>query len=158
MPETGLGPINRSDSLSMITVMCRTIPEALSFYVGALGFNVRCDEEVKGQRLVIASPANLTEFTPMASLRFVEARTQKDRAAVGNQAGEHTFLQVETDDWQKVYEKVKVMGIRMLDKEPREEEEYRAVTLADPFGNRVNLVEKTTATLGRVFMKDVGFQ
>ncbi|KAJ7144532.1 hypothetical protein C8R44DRAFT_760051 [Mycena epipterygia] len=151
-------PLIRSDSLAMITVMCRSIPEAMSFYVGALSFNVRCDEEINGQRLVVASPANLTEFTPLCSLRFIEARTKKDQAAVGNQAGDHTFLQLETDDWDTVYDRAKTMGIRILDKEPREEEDYRAVTLLDPFGNRVNLVEKTTITLGKVYTKDIGFQ
>ncbi|KAJ7598380.1 hypothetical protein C8J56DRAFT_165481 [Mycena floridula] len=151
-------PLIRSDTLSMTTVMCRSIPEALSFYVGALSFNVRCDEEINGQRLVVAAPCNLTEFTPMCSLRFIEARSQKDKAAVGNQAGDHVFLQVETDDWQTVYDKVKTMGVKMLDEEPREEKDYRAVTLVDPFGNRVNLIEKTTITVGRVYTKDVGFQ
>ncbi|KAJ7659398.1 hypothetical protein B0H17DRAFT_1212925 [Mycena rosella] len=141
-------PLIRSDTLSMVTVMCRTIPEALSFYVGVLCFNIRCDEE----------PPNLTEFTPMCSLRFIEAKSQRDRAAVGNQAGDHTFVQVETDDWDTVYEKAKTMGIKILDKEPREEEDYRAVTLVDPFGNRVNLIEKTTITIGKVFSKDVGFR
>ncbi|KAJ7217932.1 Glyoxalase/Bleomycin resistance protein/Dihydroxybiphenyl dioxygenase [Mycena pura] len=151
-------PLIRSDTLSMVTVMCRSIPEALSFYVGALDFNVRCDEDINGQRLVVASPPNLTEFTPMCSLRFIEARTQRDKAAVGNQAGDHVFLQVETDDWDTVYNRVKSMGVRILDEEPREEKQHRAVTLVDPFGNRVNLIEKTTTTVGVVYTKDVGFQ
>jgi catechol 2,3-dioxygenase-like lactoylglutathione lyase family enzyme len=151
-------PLIRSDALALVTVLCRSIPEATSFYVGALGFNIRSDEEIKGQRYVVASPANLTEFTPMCSLRFIEAKSERDKAAVGNQAGDHVFIQVETDDWDTVYDKAKTMGIKSLDKEPREEEEYRAVTLLDPFGNRVNLIEKTTVTVGRVYTKDVGFQ
>lgn len=154
----GSAPLIRSDTLSMVTVMCRTIPEALSFYIGVLSFNIRCDEEVDGQRLVIASPADLTEFTPMCSIRFIEAKSQNDRAAVGKQAGDHTFLQLETDDWDTVYDRAKSMGVKILDKEPREKADYRAVTLVDPFGNRVNLIEKTTITVGRVFTKDMGFQ
>lgn len=136
--------------------MCRTIPEAMSFYVGALCFNIRFDEEVDGQRLVIASPPNLTEFAPLCSLRFIEAKGQRDKAAVGNQGGDQTFLQVETDDWDAVYEKLKAMGTRILDKEPRKKGDYRAVTVLDPFGNRVNLIEKTTTTLGKMFTADVG--
>ncbi|KAJ7271664.1 Glyoxalase/Bleomycin resistance protein/Dihydroxybiphenyl dioxygenase [Mycena rebaudengoi] len=154
----GSAPLIRSDALALVTIMCRSIPEALSFYVGVLNFNVRCDEGIKGTRFVVASPPNLTEFTPLCSLRFIEAKSQKDHAAVGNQAGDHTFVQVETDDWETVYEKAKSMGVRILDKEPREEEEYRAVTLLDPYGNRVNLIEKTTITIGKVYTKDIGFQ
>ncbi|KAJ7118447.1 hypothetical protein C8R43DRAFT_1153496 [Mycena crocata] len=156
MPK--IAPLIRSDALAMVTVMCRSIPEALSFYIGVLSFNIRCDEEINGQRLVVASPASLTEFTPLCSLRFIEAKSEKDKASVGNQAGDHTFVQLETDDWDTVYEKVKSMGICVLDKEPREETDYRAVTLLDPFGNRVNLIEKTTTTMGMVYTKDVGFQ
>lgn len=148
-------PLIRSDTISLTTVMCKSIPEALSFYVGGLGFNVRCDEEIEGGRLVVAAPPNLTEFTPMCSLSFREAKTQRDQAAVGNQAGDGVFLQIESDDWDTVYEKMKTMGTKILDKEPREGEDYRAVTMVDPMGNKVNFVEKTTITIGKVFTKDI---
>ena len=147
----------RSDSIALITVMCNTLAEGMQFYVGQLGFVVKCDEEVDGERFVVAAPPNLTEFAPQSALRFREARTQRDRAAVGNQAGDGIFLQVETDDWDKVYEKLKAMGARILDPEPRRRENrYKAVTVMDNMGNRVNLINKTTTALGRVFSMDVG--
>jgi catechol 2,3-dioxygenase-like lactoylglutathione lyase family enzyme len=149
-------PLIRSDSVSLVTVMCNSIPEALSFYVGHLGFVVKCDETIKGERLVVAAPTQLTEFTPMGGLSFRQAVTQRDKAAVGNQAGDGVFLQVESDDWETVYDKLKTMGAALLDKEPREGKDFRAVTILDPMGNRVNFVEKTTTTVGRVFTKDVG--
>ena len=146
-----------SDSLSVITIMCHSIPDAARFYVGTLDFIVKSDEDINGERLVIATLPNLVEVTPTASLRFREAKTERDKRAVGNQAGDRVFLQVETDGWRQVYEKIKMMGTKMIDKEPREGKDYKAVTVLDSLGNKVTVVEKTTTTMGKVFTKDVGF-
>lgn len=153
-----LGPLIRSDTLSLVTVMCNSIPEAMTFYVGILEFNIRCDQEVNGQRLVVATPPNLVEFTPTASLRFIEAKTERDRAAVGNQAGDGVFLQVETDDWPTVYPRLKTFGVKFVggSDEPRQEKRHKAVTVFDPMGNKVNIIQRTTSTMGRVFSMDVG--
>ncbi|TFK22925.1 hypothetical protein FA15DRAFT_621741, partial [Coprinopsis marcescibilis] len=154
-----VGPLIRSDTLSLVTVMCNSIPQAMSFYVGVLEFNLKCDEEVNGERLVVATPPNLVEFTPIGSLRFREASTERDKAAVGNQAGDGVFLQVETDDWDTVYPRLKTFGVKFAGKgqeEPREEKRYKAVTVFDPMGNKVNIIQRTTSTMGRVFMMDVG--
>ena len=107
-------PLIRSDTLSLITVMCNDVPQAVAFYVGILGFKIKCDEEVNGQRLVVASPTNLVEFTPQASLRFKAAETQRDKSAVGNQGGDGVFLQVESDDWNTLYDRLKTMGVEIL--------------------------------------------
>jgi len=138
--------------------MCNDVPQAAQFYVGVLGFNIRCDEEVNGERLVVATPPNLVEFTPCASLRFVAAKTEKDKRAVGNQAGDNVFVQVECDDWETLYDRLKTMGVPFVGgkKDPRQEKMWRAVTVYDPMGNKVNVIERTTTTLGRVFMMDVG--
>ncbi|RXW15555.1 hypothetical protein EST38_g10297 [Candolleomyces aberdarensis] len=151
-------PLIRSDTLSLVTVMCDNVPQAAQFYVGILGFNLKCDEVINGERLVVATPPNLVEFTPCASLRFREAKTQKDKAAVGNQAGDAVFLQVECDDWDTLYDRLKTMGVQFVGgkKDPREEKQYRVVTVFDPMGNKVNIIERTTTTLGKVFMMDVG--
>ncbi|KAF9460619.1 hypothetical protein BDZ94DRAFT_1299802 [Collybia nuda] len=150
------GPLIRSDTLSIITIMCNRVAEATAFYVGVLEFKIKCDEEVNGHRLVVATPPNLVEFTPQSSLRFKAAATERDRRAVGNQAGDGVFLQVESDDWETLYERLKTMDVRILDREPRQEKMFRAVTVLDPMGNKVNIVERKTTTLGYVFMKDCG--
>lgn len=153
---TSSDPLIRSDSLSLITVICHDISDAARFYCGTLDFVIKCDEIVNGERLVVAAPSNLVEFTPQAALRFREAKTEKDKRAVGNQAGDGVFLQVETDCWRQVLEKIKTMGTKMIDKEPRQGKDYKAVTVLDSLGNRVTVIEKTTTTMGKVFTKDVG--
>ena len=139
--------------------MCDSISQAVQFYVGVLEFNIRCDQEVHDERLVVATPPNLVEFTPTASLRFREAVTKRDKQAVGNQAGDGVFLQVETDDWDTVYKRLKTMGVKFAGngaEKPRQEKMYQAVTIFDPMGNKVNIIQRTTTTLGTVFMRDVG--
>lgn len=150
------GPFIRSDIVSVITVMCRTVPEATAFYVGVLEFKIKCDEEVNGHRLVVATSPNLVEFPPQASLRFKVAVTKRDRRAIGNQAGDGVFLQVESDDWETLYDRLKTMRVRLLDSEPREGEHFRAVIAVDPMGNKINIVERRTMTIGKLFMKDCG--
>jgi hypothetical protein len=66
------------------------------------------------------------------------------------------FLQVECDDFDFVYSKLKTMSVKMIDHEPRNRGDFRAVTLEDPMGNKVNFIEKTTTIMGRVFERDVG--
>jgi catechol 2,3-dioxygenase-like lactoylglutathione lyase family enzyme len=151
-------PLIRSDSVSLATVMCNDIAEALSFYVGIFGFNIKCDETIKGERFVVAMPPILTEFTPTCSLRFRQAVSARDKAAVGNQGGDGIFLQIESDDWETVYGRLQVMGAKILDRRPREEKRYRVVTIVDPMGNLVNFIERNTTTLGEVFTKDVGIK
>jgi len=152
-------PLIRSDTLSLVTILCNSIPQAVQFYVGILEFNIRCDEEVNGHRMVVATPPNLVEFTPCASLQFREAVSQRDKQAVGNQAGDSVFLQVESDDWHTLYNRLKTMGVNFVGgkTEPREEKRHLAVTVYDPMGNKVNIIERKTATMGRVFTKDIGF-
>lgn len=150
------GPFIRADTLAIITILCNNVPEATAFYVGVLEFKIKCDEEVYGHRLVVATPPNLVEFPPQASLRFKVAETRRDRRAVGNQAGDGVFLQVESDDWETLYDRLKTMGVKLLDSEPRERELFRAVIAVDPMGNKINIVERRTATISKVFMKDCG--
>ncbi|KAF8148635.1 hypothetical protein B0H34DRAFT_828574 [Crassisporium funariophilum] len=155
--ESQSAPLIRSDTLSLVTIMCNSIPEAVRFYTGILEFKIICDEQVNGQRMVVATPPNLVEFTPTASLQFRQAITQRDKEAVGNQAGDAVFLQVESDNWDTLYERLKTMGVEFVDGgEPRAEKQHKAVTVYDPMGNKVNIIQRTTPTLGRVFTQDVG--
>ncbi|KXS17467.1 hypothetical protein M427DRAFT_30298 [Gonapodya prolifera JEL478] len=121
------GDITLSLFLAIVTIICNDIPQALSFYVGQLGFVVK------------------------------QADTERDRAAVGNQGGDSVLMQIETDDWNTLYEKLKTMGAAFVGEHPRDEGDYRAATIRDPMGNLVCVIEKTTTTLGRVFAKDIGF-
>ena len=146
----------RCDSLSLVTIMCDDIPKALGFYVGCLGFTLKVDTSIHGERFVVAMPPQHVEFQPVCCLRFRQAQSKRDFAAVGNQAGDGVYLQIECDDWEYVYGKLKTMGVKMIDKEPRDRGDFKVVTIEDPMGNKVNFVEKTTTNMGKVFEHDVG--
>ena len=150
-------PLIRSDSVSLVTVLCKDIGQALTFYVGQLGFKLKCDEMIGQERFVVAAPCNLVEFAPQTNLRFHQAVTPDELQVCGMQAGRgNCFLTLETDCWDTLVEKLTSMGVVGPVRE-NEEERLRAVTVADPMGNLINIVDKPTKLVGRVFAKDIGY-
>jgi len=149
-------PLIRSDSISLIHLLCGDIPAALAFYVGQLGFEVKCDEEVNGERFLVVSAVNLVSFAPECSLRFRAPTTERDHFLLSLGPPTGLMLTVETDDFDQVVGKLTSFGTA-TQMRTNKKEGYCAVTLMDPMGNQVLLIEKTTRKTGRVFAKDVGF-
>lgn len=149
-------PLIRSDSISLIHILTKSIPEALAFYVGQLGFVLKCDEVVNGERFVVVSSANLVSFAPECSLRFREPVTEKDFTLL--QLGPSgVLLTVETDDFDQVFAKLTSFGTPTVGGlRTNEKDRYRAITLVDPMGHEIILCDKPTRSVGRVFVKDVG--
>jgi catechol 2,3-dioxygenase-like lactoylglutathione lyase family enzyme len=148
-------PLIRSDSISLIHLLCGDIPAAMAFYVGQLGFEVKCDEEVNGERFLVVSSVNLVSFAPECSLRFRAPTTERDHQILSMGPPTGLMLTVETDDFDQVMGKLTSFGTATQMRTNRKEG-YRAVTLMDPMGNQVILCDKTTRLVGRVFVKDVG--
>jgi hypothetical protein len=109
--------------------------------VGQLGFLPKSDEIIKGERFVVVMPPCLTEFAPICSLRFRQAVTERDMAAVGNQAGDGVFLQIESDDWDTLYDRLRTIGAVFVNGHVRKEHDYRAVTVQDPMGNQLSCTD-----------------
>jgi hypothetical protein len=150
-------PLIRSDSLSLVTLLTHSVAQSLNFYVGQLDFQLKTDETIKGERFLVIAPANLTEFTPQCNIRIKQAVTDWDKAAVGLQGGSGFWIQIECEDFEGTYEKLRSVGAQFVGAHPRQEDDYRAVTVVDNCGNRVNVVERRTLTMGRVFTRDVGY-
>ena len=149
-------PLIRSDSISLIHLLCGDIPAALAFYVGQLGFEVKCDEVVNGERFLVVSSVNLVNFAPECSLRFRAPSTERDHQLLSMGPPTGLMLTVETDDFDQVVGKLTSFGTA-LKMRTNTKEGYRAVTLMDPMGNQIVLADKPTKVIGRVFVKDVGF-
>ena len=127
----------------------------MAFYVGQLGFEVKCDEVVNGERFLVVSSVNLVNFAPECSLRFRSPTTERDHQILSMGPPTGLMLTVETDDFDQVIGKLASFGTAM-NMRTNKKEGYRAVTLMDPMGNQVILVSKITNQIGRVFVKDVG--
>jgi catechol 2,3-dioxygenase-like lactoylglutathione lyase family enzyme len=147
--------------LSLITLLCNTYEEALSFYAGLLGFTIHKDERLHPDsptddtRFVVLTPPKLTQMMPLVGLRITRARTPRQRAAVGNQAGDAIFLFFEVDNFDEAYEKMRSMGIRFLEAKPREEKFGRAIVFEDVYGNRIDLIDRPVQRTGSLFAQDM---
>ncbi len=122
-------------NLKLTVLVVRDYDEAIAFYVGKLGFELRNDE-VAGQakRWVVVGP-------PGSDSGLLLARASDDRQsrAIGNQTGGRVFLFLETDDFARDHALYCARGIAFL--EPPRIEPYGTVAVfEDLYGNRWDLI------------------
>jgi predicted enzyme related to lactoylglutathione lyase len=146
--------------LSLITLLCHEYEEALAFYAGLLNFTIHDDEEVDpdsqpGKRFIVLTPPKLTQMAPMVGLRVQKAETRRQQKAVGNQAGDAVFLFFEVDNFDEQYGKMKAVGIKFLEDKPRNEKFGRAIVFEDPYGNKINLVDRPIKRTGSLYARDM---
>jgi predicted enzyme related to lactoylglutathione lyase len=71
---------------------------------------------------------------------FQKAKTEKEKQAVGLQAGDHVLLTIETENCQKEYERLKGDGVNFLG-EPETVPWGIEVMFEDLYGNLFDLVQ-----------------
>jgi catechol 2,3-dioxygenase-like lactoylglutathione lyase family enzyme len=107
-----------NQSIGQVAIVVRDYDEALSFYVGTLGFKLIEDTPVHAQNkrwVVIAPPGS-------SSARLLLARAVGDEQSsrIGNQTGGRVFLFLYTDDFWRDFRSYKAKGIVFV-REPTEE-------------------------------------
>jgi catechol 2,3-dioxygenase-like lactoylglutathione lyase family enzyme len=110
---------------------------ALEFYVGKLGFVVREDLPLsKEKRWVVVAP----DESCATNVLLAKAKGSRQEAAIGDQFGGRVGLFLNTDDFDRDYDKMQAAGVHF--EEGRRLEEYGKVAVwRDPFGNRWDLLE-----------------
>ncbi len=122
--------------LSLVTVVVRDYDEAIAFYAGKLGFELREDTQLSGtKRWVVIGPSGGS-----ASLLLAKAANEEQFAAVGNQTGGRVFLFLETDDFERDYDRYLAAGVEFRE-QPRKEPYGRVAVFADLYGNLWDLIE-----------------
>lgn len=98
---------------------------------------MREDEPQPGKRWVSVSPRADSEC------RLLLARASNDHQAafIGNQCGGRVFLFLETDNFWRDYELMKLQGVTFCE-EPRQEDYGMVVVFEDIYGNRWDLYQK----------------
>ncbi len=122
--------------LALISLLVGDYDEALSFYVGKLGFELIEDTDMgAGKRWVVVSPG------PGGS-RFLLARAADDRQAarVGDQGGGRVWLFLHTDDFAGDHARMSAAGVRFLEA-PRHEAYGSVAVFEDLYGNRWDLLQ-----------------
>ena len=125
-------------SLGVVSLIVRDYDEALSFFVGKLGFVLVEDTFVPEQskRWVVVSPPGASE----SRLLLAQASSPEQESRVGQQTGGRVFLFLHTDDFWRDYEQYKAKGVEFV--RPPKEEPYGVVAVfRDLYGNLWDLLQ-----------------
>jgi catechol 2,3-dioxygenase-like lactoylglutathione lyase family enzyme len=126
--------------LAHVAVVVPDYDEAIAFYVGVLGFALIEDNDLgDGKRWVLVGPSGEGQ----TSLLLARATKPEQLARVGDQTGGRVFLFLHTDDFWRDHERFTAGGVQFV--EPPREEPYGTVAVfADRYGNRWDLIERTS--------------
>lgn len=124
-------------TLGALTLLVRDYDEAIRFYTGVLGFDLLEDTDLGGgKRWVRVAPPGSNG----TALLLAKAATPEQIARIGDQTGGRVFLFLNTDDFERDYERLRVNGVRFLE-EPRRESYGTVAVFEDGYGNRWDLLE-----------------
>ena len=123
-------------NLSLTALLVRDYDEAIAFYAGKLGFEIREDTGLTSdKRWVVVAPKG-----EGGGLLLAQAADDRQREAVGNQSGGRVFLFLQTDDFARDYSDYREKGVRFLE-EPRSEPYGTVAVFEDLYGNTWDLIE-----------------
>jgi catechol 2,3-dioxygenase-like lactoylglutathione lyase family enzyme len=124
--------------IGLVALVVADYDEALAYYVGALGFALIEDRPVTpGKRWVVVSPT----ASAGTGLLLAKAANERQRQAVGDQAGGRVFLFLETDDFARDHAGFRRRGVRFVE-EPRHEPYGTVAVFEDLYGNRWDLIQR----------------
>jgi catechol 2,3-dioxygenase-like lactoylglutathione lyase family enzyme len=124
-------------SIFLVTLVVDTYDRAKAFYCDALGFECLQDEVLpEGKRWVVVRPAG----GEGAALLLAEATGEKQKVAIGNQAGGRVGFFLKTEDFARDHAAMLAKGVRFVE-EPRREDYGTVAVFADPYGNTWDLIQ-----------------
>jgi catechol 2,3-dioxygenase-like lactoylglutathione lyase family enzyme len=125
--------------LSLVTVVVADYDEALSFYVGVLGFELVEDRRLdETKRWVVVRPSGASE----TGLLLARAANDDQRAAIGAQTGGRVAFFLETEDFATDHARMLAAGVRFV-REPRSEPYGTVAVFEDLHGNRWDLLDRS---------------
>ena len=124
--------------LGLISVVVQDYDEAISFYVGKLGFSLIEDihQPAQDKRWVVVSPTGVTQ----TKILLARAVNELQASRVGNQTGGRVFLFLYTDDFWRDFNAYKANGVVFV-REPRTEDYGTVAVFQDLHGNLWDLVQ-----------------
>jgi catechol 2,3-dioxygenase-like lactoylglutathione lyase family enzyme len=128
--------------LGLISVVVPDYDEAISFYVGKLGFSLLEDtyQPAQDKRWVVVSPPGARE----CCLLLARATNDHQTSRVGDQTGGRVFLFLYTDDFWRDFNIYKANGVTFV-REPKTENYGTVAVFQDVYGNQWDLVQPTVA-------------
>jgi catechol 2,3-dioxygenase-like lactoylglutathione lyase family enzyme len=135
-----------SQALGLVSVVVRDYDEALSFYVGVLGFDLIEDTPVQEQKkrwVVVRPPGAL-----YGGILLARASDENQAAHIGNQTGGRVFLFLYTDDFNRDYAAYRDKGVVFV-RPPREMPYGTVAVFEDLYGNQWDLIEPKNGSSAR---------
>ena len=133
--------------LGLTALVVRDYDEALAFYVGRLGFELKEDTPLSSEkRWVVVAPPGSVE----SGILLAKAANARQAEAIGNQSGGRVFLFLITDDFDRDHKRFLQQGVKFIEA-PRREPYGTVAVFEDLYGNRWDLIERSerAATSGR---------
>jgi catechol 2,3-dioxygenase-like lactoylglutathione lyase family enzyme len=122
--------------LGLATLVVRDYDEAIAFYTGALGFELRADAALgDGKRWVVVAPPGA-----VTGLLLARADGPAQEARAGDQTGGRVAFFLNTDDFARDHERMLAAGVR-FDEPPRDEPYGTVAVFSDLYGNRWDLIQ-----------------
>jgi catechol 2,3-dioxygenase-like lactoylglutathione lyase family enzyme len=124
--------------LGLVALLVRDYDEAISFFTQALGFTLREDTDLGGDKrwVVVVPPGGQT------GLLLARAVGAEQVAQVGDQHGGRVGFFLNVDDFAEAHEHMARHGVR-FEGEPRDEAYGTVAVFRDLYGNRWDLLQLT---------------
>lgn len=117
-------------------LLVRDYDEAIDWYTRVLGFRlVEDDDRGGGKRWVVI------EADSGGALLLAKAKSEAERAAVGNQHGGRVAFFLHVDDFKAKYAHLQACAV-VFDETPRNEEYGKVVVCRDLYGNRWDIIQR----------------
>jgi catechol 2,3-dioxygenase-like lactoylglutathione lyase family enzyme len=125
-------------ALGLVSLVVRDYDEALSFFVGKLGFSLVEDTLVpeQGKRWVVVAPPGASE----SRLLLARASSEEQASRIGAQTGGRVFLFLCTDDFWRDYERYRGEGVEFV-RGPKQEPYGLVAVFRDLYGNMWDLLQ-----------------
>jgi catechol 2,3-dioxygenase-like lactoylglutathione lyase family enzyme len=130
-------------SLAHITLVVRDYDEAIAWFTEKLGFTLVADayQPEQDKRWVLVAPPGSSG----TSLLLARAATPEQEAYIGDQAGGRVFLFLQTDDFDRDYERMRANGIAFV-RPPAVQPYGKVAVFLDLYGNKWDLGAFGTAS------------
>ncbi|MEA5461944.1 VOC family protein [Arcicella sp. LKC2W] len=123
--------------IAHIALVVDDYDEAITFYIEKLDFVLLEDTKLsETKRWVIVTPNKDSN----CSLLLAKAINEEQKNRIGNQTGGRVFLFLETDNFQRDYEKFRENSINFI-REPSKEPYGIVAVFEDLYGNLWDLIE-----------------
>jgi catechol 2,3-dioxygenase-like lactoylglutathione lyase family enzyme len=123
--------------IATVALAVRDYDEAIAWFTRSLGFDLVENIDMGGgKRWVVVAPSGGRG----AALLLARADKVEQEAVVGHQAGGRVFLFLETDDFDRDYQRMLTEGVTFQES-PRVEAYGKVVVFQDLHGNRWDLIE-----------------